>query len=144
LIVDDESDIILPIKIGLEDNGFEVDTFSEPLLALSNFKANSYALVILDIKMPDMNGLQLYREMRKIDEKIKVFFFTATETYYEDLKEIFPTIDKRQFIIKPLAIEDLEKKGKSRTNFIINNNNYENVNNSVVVYQRFTFQFPVL
>ena len=108
LIVDDESDIILPIKIGLEDNGFEVDTFSEPLLALSNFKANSYALVILDIKMPDMNGLQLYREMRKIDEKIKVFFFTATETYYEDLKEIFPTIDKGQFIIKPLAIEDLE------------------------------------
>lgn len=110
MIVDDESDIILPIKIGLEDNGFEVDAFSEPLLALPNFKANSYALVILDIKMPDMNGFELYREMRKIDEKIKVFFFTATETYYEDLKEIFPTIDKRQFIIKPLAIEDLEKK----------------------------------
>ncbi|MGA8911256.1 MAG: response regulator [Nitrososphaeraceae archaeon] len=134
MIVDDESDIILPIKIGLEDNGFEVDAFSEPLLALSNFKANSYDLVILDIKMPDMNGFELYREMRKIDEKIKVFFFTATETYYEDLKEIFPTIDKRQFIIKPLAIEDLEKKNKSRTNFIINNNNYENVNNSIVVY----------
>lgn len=134
MIVDDESDIILPIKIGLEDNGFEVDAFSEPLLALSNFKTNSYALVILDIKMPDMNGFELYREMRKIDEKIKVFFFTATETYYEDLKEIFPTIDKRQFIIKPLAIEDLEKKNKSRTNFIINNNNYENVNNSIVVY----------
>ena len=109
MIVDDESDIVLPIKIGLEDNGFEVDAFSEPLLALSNL-ANSYALVILDIKMPDMNGFELYREMRKIDEKIKVFFFTATETYYEDLKEIFPTIDKRQFIIKPFAIEDLEKK----------------------------------
>ena len=50
MIVDDESDIILPIKVGLEDNGFEVDAFSEPLLALSNFKANSYALIILDIK----------------------------------------------------------------------------------------------
>jgi DNA-binding response OmpR family regulator len=109
LIVDDESDIILPIKIGLEDNGFEVDAFNEPLLALSNFKANSYDLVILDIKMPDMNGFELYREMRKIDEKIKVFF-TATETYYEDLKAIFPTIDKKQFIIKPFAIEDLEKQ----------------------------------
>jgi DNA-binding response OmpR family regulator len=109
LIVDDESDIILPIKIGLEDNGFEVDAFNEPLLALSNFKANSYDLVILDIKMPDMNGFELYREMRKIDEKIKVFF-TATETYYEDLKAIFPTIDKKQFIIKLFAIEDLEKQ----------------------------------
>jgi DNA-binding response OmpR family regulator len=109
LIVDDESDIILPIKIGLEDNGFEVDAFNEPLLALSNFKANSYDLVILDIKMPDMNGFELYREMRKIDEKIKVFF-TATETYYEDLKAIFPTIDKKQFIIKPFAIEDLEEQ----------------------------------
>jgi len=119
LIVDDESDIILSIKIGLEDNGFEVDAFSEPLLALSHFKANSHALVILDIKMPDMNGFELYREMRKIDEKIKVFFFTATEIYYEDLKEIFPTIDKRRFIIKLLAIEGLEIKIRSRTNFII-------------------------
>ena len=60
MIVDDESDIILPIKIGLEDNGFEVDAFGEPLLALSHFKANSHALVILDIKMPDMNGFELY------------------------------------------------------------------------------------
>ena len=109
MIVDDESDIILSIKIGLEDNGFEVDAFSEPFLALSNFKANSYALVILDIKMPDMNGFELYREMRKIDEKIKVFF-RATETYCEDLKEIFPTIDKRRFIIKLLAIDGLEIK----------------------------------
>ena len=74
MIVDDESDIILPIKISLEDNGFEVDAFNEPLLALSNFKANSYDLVILDIKMPDMNGFELYREMRKIDEKIKSSF----------------------------------------------------------------------
>lgn len=67
-------------------------------------------LLSLISKMPDMNGFELYREMRKIDEKIKVFFFTATETYYEDLKAIFPTIDKKQFIIKPFAIEDLEKQ----------------------------------
>ena len=94
----------------MEGNGFKVDAFTEALVALSNFKADFYDLVILDIKMPDMNDFELYKEMRKIDPRVRVLFFTATETYYEDLKAIFPTLDKKQFIIKPFAIEDLEKQ----------------------------------
>lgn len=90
--------------------GLKLMRSMNPLLALSNFKANSDDLVILDIKMPILNGFELYREMRKTDEKIKVFFFTATETYYEDLKAIFSTIDKKQFSIRPFAIEELEKQ----------------------------------
>ncbi|MFL6359987.1 MAG: response regulator [Nitrososphaeraceae archaeon] len=109
-IVDDEIDIIWSIKLGLEGNGFKVDAFTEALVALSNFKADFYDLVILDIKMPDMNGFELYKEMRKIDPRVRVLFFTATETYYEDLEQLFPTFNKKQFIVKPTRIGELVEK----------------------------------
>ena len=67
LVVDDEPDAALVYKIVLEHNGFKVDSFTDPLLALSNFKPDFYDLAILDIKMPDMNGFKLYRESTKID-----------------------------------------------------------------------------
>jgi two-component system, OmpR family, response regulator ChvI len=100
----------LSLKLGLEDNGFKVDAFSEPTVALSDFKADFYDLVILDIKMPYMNGFDLYREMRKIDPQVRVLFFTASETYYEDLEHLFPTFNKKQFIVKPTQIEELVEK----------------------------------
>ncbi|MFL6421079.1 MAG: response regulator [Nitrososphaeraceae archaeon] len=109
-LVDDEIDIIWSLKLGLEDNGFKVDAFTEALVALSNFKADFYDLVILDIKMPDMNGFELYKEMRKIDPMVRILFFTATETYYEDLEQLFPTFNKKQFIVKPTRIEELVEK----------------------------------
>jgi DNA-binding response OmpR family regulator len=59
LIVDDEPDITSSLKIGLEDNGFAVDTFNDSVLALSNFQADMYDLVLLDVKMPEMNGFEL-------------------------------------------------------------------------------------
>jgi len=52
--------------------GFVVDTFNEPKEALSNFKPNYYDLIILDIKMPNMDGFELYREMKEKDPNIKV------------------------------------------------------------------------
>ena len=65
MLVDDEPDITSTLKIGLQDNGFEVDTFNDPIEVLSNFKAGSYDLIILDIKMPKMNGFELYKEIEK-------------------------------------------------------------------------------
>jgi DNA-binding response OmpR family regulator len=100
----------LSVKLGLEGNGFKVDAFTEALVALSNFKADFYDLVILDIKMPDMNGFELYKEMRKIDPRVRILFFTATETYYEDLEQLFPTFNKKQFILKPTRIGELVEK----------------------------------
>ena len=82
LIVDDEPDITFVFKIGLEDNGFVVDTFNDPQLAISNFKTNLYDLLLIDIGIPKMNGFELYREIRKIDDKVKACFFTASEAYY--------------------------------------------------------------
>jgi DNA-binding response OmpR family regulator len=68
LIVDDEDDINLLFKIVLEDNGFKVDTFNDPLLALQNFTAVSYDLLILDMLMPNMNGFELYQKIRMLDD----------------------------------------------------------------------------
>jgi DNA-binding response OmpR family regulator len=65
-LVDDETDITLLYKTGLEQNGFLVDVFNDPALALSSYKAGEYDLLLLDIKMPKMSGFELYREIQKI------------------------------------------------------------------------------
>jgi len=83
LIVDDETDINLLFKIVLEDRGFKVDTFDDPIAALENYRDGLYDLLILDIKMPRMHGFELYRNIREIDNKVKVCFLTASEMYYE-------------------------------------------------------------
>jgi CheY-like chemotaxis protein len=72
----------LLFKMTLEADGpYDVHTFNDPTIALSNFKAGFYDLVILDIKMPKMDGLDLYQEMKKIDGKVKICFLTASEMY---------------------------------------------------------------
>ena len=110
LIVDDEPDITFVFKIGLEDNGFVVDTFNDPQIALSNFKTNLYDLLLIDIGIPKMNGFELYREIRKIDDKVKACFFTASEAYYMDLVKKYQMSHVNCFIAKPIAIEELVKR----------------------------------
>lgn len=108
LIVDDEQDIISVFKMVLEMNDFEVDAYNDPLLALSNFKKNAYDLIILDIRMPDMDGFELYKKIRMIDDKVKVCFMTAFDDYRQEFKKSFPMLDEiKCFIRKPNAIEDL-------------------------------------
>jgi CheY-like chemotaxis protein len=87
LVVDDENDLNLLLKIILEDNGFEVNTFNDPLLALDNFKSGLYDLAILDVVMPQMNGFDLCKKIKMTDKKIKVCLLTASELYKELLKE---------------------------------------------------------
>jgi two-component system, OmpR family, response regulator ChvI len=110
LLVDDEPDVNITLKITLEENGFKVDSFTDPLLALSNFKPDSYDLIILDIKMPKMNGFELYRQIKKIDDKVKVCFLTAGEMYYGVYGDIFNTLDVNCFIRKPIENEMLIKR----------------------------------
>jgi DNA-binding response OmpR family regulator len=81
MAVDDEADITFTLKKALEQSGFSLDVFNDPLSALSNFKADYYDLILLDIKMPQMNGYELYREIKKKDDKIKVCFVTAYTAY---------------------------------------------------------------
>jgi two-component system, OmpR family, response regulator ChvI len=108
LLVDDEVDIISVFKMILELNGYDVDAYTNPSIALDDFKPSFYGLLLLDIRMPTMNGFELYRKMRKIDEQVKVCFITAFEDYREEFKESFPMLDEyKYFIRKPKAIEDL-------------------------------------
>jgi CheY-like chemotaxis protein len=102
LLVDDETDVNYTFETVLEENGFMVDSFDNPVLALNNFKTGLYDLVLLDIKMPEMDGFKLCEEMKKIDNKPKVCFLTASEMFYEQyrtahnfiLNEDYPVIQK--------------------------------------------------
>ena len=89
-------------------NRFEVDAYTDPAAALSNFKPNSYNLALLDIRMAPLNGFELYKEMKNIDSTVEACFITAFEDYREEFKESFPELDEiKCFIRKPKAIEDL-------------------------------------
>jgi two-component system, OmpR family, response regulator ChvI len=118
LLVDNESDNTCVLSMGLEDAGFRVDAFNDPVLALSNFKPNFYALSILDINMPKMNGYELYKEIRKIDDKVKICILTASEIYNESLRAPPSQLldDVKCFIPKPIAIDDFVKKVKEELN----------------------------
>jgi two-component system, OmpR family, response regulator ChvI len=110
LLVDDESDVTIVLTFALEDYGFEVESYNNPLVALSNFKPNYYDLAILDIKMPEMNGFELLREIRKEDENLRICFLTAlTELrdHMSDINELSPAFVKDGIIRKPISNKDL-------------------------------------
>jgi DNA-binding response OmpR family regulator len=108
LAVDDEADLTMLCRLALEYYGFQVDTFNNPHEALSNYKPGYYDLIILDIKMPKMDGFQLYYEIKKKDEKAKICFLTASELYYEEFrKREYNAIDKNLFLRKPIGNEEL-------------------------------------
>jgi DNA-binding response OmpR family regulator len=86
LVVDDESDLTLFYRMSLEYHRFEVETFNDHRNALSNFQTDYYDLIIPDIKMPNMDGFELYAEIRKRDKKVKVCFLTASELYYKEFR----------------------------------------------------------
>jgi DNA-binding NtrC family response regulator len=108
LIVDDEPDITSTFDMILQMNGFEVNSYNDPLLALSNFKPDLYGLALIDIRMPKMNGFELYKKIKDIDNRIQACFITAFEDYREEFKESFPELEEaKYFIRKPKAMEDL-------------------------------------
>jgi DNA-binding NtrC family response regulator len=112
LIVDDEAEIVSIFKMILEMNNFEVDGYTSPLSALSNFKSNEFGLLILDIRMPAMSGFELFTKIKKVDSNVPACVITAFEDYHEEfhggIKESTAIMDEPQcFIRKPKAIEDL-------------------------------------
>ena len=116
LIVDDEDDVNLLFKMVLEDNGYKVDTFNDPLAALQNFTAGSYDLLLLDMVMPNMNGFELYQKMRMIDDKAKICLLTASGINHEEFRKRAASIAgiendiENCFFIKPMENEELIKR----------------------------------
>ena len=109
LVVDDEPDICLTLANVLEGNGFVVDTFDDPLLALQNYRKDLYDLLILDIKMGKMNGFELYEEIRMIDDKVKICFLTANKSIYGAFLHVSSKLKENQFIQIPIQNEELIK-----------------------------------
>jgi CheY-like chemotaxis protein len=114
LLVDDEPDVTYTIKNILEDNGLQVDTFNDPITALNSYTSNFYDLVILDIKMPKIDGFELCIKIREKDPKVKICFLTASEMYYEEFRkarsELGRLIGEDCFIQKPVKNDDLIRK----------------------------------
>ena len=105
LLVDDEADIALALSLGLESIGFSVDAFTSSITALANFKSDFYILALLDIKIPEIDGIELYKKIREKDKKIKVCFLSAYDVDYHTVKEYSACIIK-----KPITLEDLLKR----------------------------------
>jgi DNA-binding response OmpR family regulator len=107
LIVEDDYDSALFYKIASEEAGFYVDVYNDPLEALSKFKPNFYDIILIDIRMPRLNGFKLYQRIRKKDDKVKVCFMTSFEMYYEAMVEKYPSLKDVCFIGKPISSKDL-------------------------------------
>ena len=115
LIVDDDPDITLTFKVGLDDyyydkRRFEVYTYNNPALALSEFKPNFYDSLLTDINMPHMNGFELGEKILELDVNIRVCFISAAEVNIEALREVYPKLSFGCFIKKPVEIEHLVER----------------------------------
>lgn len=110
LIVDDEKDVGWTLKLILENYGFDIDCFTDSATALEKFKPNLYDLIILDIRMAEINGFELYDELKSRDSSIKTLFITAlssVEPYNTRNSKVYPLRGVRHFMKKPVSSEEL-------------------------------------
>jgi DNA-binding NtrC family response regulator len=112
LVVDDEYDIVEVLKLGLLKNRFLVDAFTDPEEALQSFKSNAkdYCLVLSDIRMPGLSGIQLAKRVKEINPNVKVVLMTAFEMRDNEFSKVFPSIQVDGFVQKPIGIKELTDK----------------------------------
>ena len=120
LVVDNEADITFALKNALENYGYSIESFNDSILALNSYKSNFYDLVILDIKMPKMDGFELYNKIKEKDPKVKICFLTASELFYEEFRKtrylLGEKLGEEYFIQKPIKTDDLVQKMIALTN----------------------------
>ena len=109
LLVDDEQDITAIMKSGLQNHGYDVDTFNNPSDAISHFKPDFYDVIILDVRMPEISGFELARMIWKEDANARICFMTAFEIYEKEAKAVFPNFKTHCFIAKPILPNALIK-----------------------------------
>jgi DNA-binding response OmpR family regulator len=111
LLVDDEIDITIALKLFLEENGFEVEAYNKPSLAIANYRPGIYHVLLLDIKMPQIDGFELYKRIHKMDNNANVFFLTAVSDFsgYKGGNRQTP-LGENHFIQKPIDGPELLKR----------------------------------
>jgi DNA-binding response OmpR family regulator len=112
MIIDDDKDITNLFSTFLEYNGYIVNAYTNPLEAFNNFRQNSHDLIILDLKMPTMDGMTLYHKIKEMDSNVIICFTTADINYIEDLRKGIIDIDKI-VLYKPVLLKDLKNKIES-------------------------------
>ncbi len=108
LIVDDEKDIAKSFSLALEKDGFIVDTYNDPVIALGDFKSDLYDLLLLDIRLPNMDGFELYDKIREKDKRVKVCFISGYQMNFLALRE--QGLQTDCIISKPIELEDLVRR----------------------------------
>lgn len=120
MVVDDERDILSIVKRGLESKKrFQVETFIDAESALESLKENSgdyYDLVLTDIRMPKINGFELYRRIKESNPHMKIVFITAFEINKDEFSKVIPSVDVIDFISKPVSMSTLITKLNSILN----------------------------
>jgi DNA-binding response OmpR family regulator len=114
LLVDDDPDITRVFKIGLEQKGFAVDAFTDPLGVSKTVKEGAYDLAVIDIQMPDIDGFELYRLLRARDKRLKVVFLTAFEMRETEYGKLPQDAMLKGLLKKPLTISQLAAELKVR------------------------------
>ncbi len=105
MLVDDQPDMLFTYRSFLEGQGFKVQSFTDPTVALRQFakeESTKYDLVIMDIRMPQLNGLQLYQRLRAINSAVRILFVTALDAA-EELISLLPDVAANQVIMKPVS-----------------------------------------
>ena len=109
MIIDDDKDITNLFSIFLEYNGYIVNAYTNPLEAFHNLRENSHDLIILDLKMPIMDGMTLFHKIKEIDDKVIICLTTADIDYIQQLKKGIIDIEKI-VLYKPVLLKDLKNK----------------------------------
>jgi DNA-binding response OmpR family regulator len=112
LVVDDDSDIVEVLKLGLLSYGFLVDAFTNSEQALISFKsdAGNYCLVVSDIRMPVLSGIQLAKKVKEVNPNVKILLLTGFEIKDNEFSKVFPSTSVDGFVQKPISIRDLTNK----------------------------------
>lgn len=109
LIIDDDEDINNLFKIFLEDFGYKVHSYINPIDALYYFKKDEYDLILLDLRMPQIDGVAMFNALKNRDNKVIICMITADLSYLEQLKVKIPNIEK-YVLYKPILMKNLKDK----------------------------------
>jgi DNA-binding NtrC family response regulator len=107
MIIDDDQDLVVAFRAMLELNGYQVDTFTNPQEALDNLTPKGYDVIITDIKMPTLTGLELVPRINEIDKDTRIMVMTAFDITRQEFEKVLPFGRIDAFIRKPIGMVKL-------------------------------------